>query len=360
MEGLQIQWSFLDVGSYTRREGTPATITIADFASIVDTYRDITARFPVAVPAWAKLSPMDQATLESMGWQRSNALVVSHCANTLHDPAGVAPVSADLSDAIEFTGPLRMLLAGSPQLPSTADPLGWSAVSASAVLHAVKTEVSVMGEQRFDARLRELLSVVQDGAPTAQRSMLDAMQSGGVLRQLAAWLHTSFSPGTRIAAPEAYPVPAERSDALRKRLRPLQLDGNSFQPPPLRHVSRLPDMLTASPLTAGGNVQLAMDLSHLGSEGSSSEQEASAAAAQPLNTAEGRQAAAIAAAALPSAQPPPQFQPQLSTAFSSPNPGYPPPIAPCGGPPIMQQPHHSCGASGTHWDSTSSTHTAPL
>lgn len=173
--GLQIQWSLLDAQSYTYREGSPASTSVADFASTIDTYRDITARFPVAIPPWARLTPMDAATLDSTGWlQRSNAVVLAHAQGDGGASQVAEPAYMDLSGDSEFIAPLRMLLAGSPQLPVMIEAPSWSAAQAGAVVQAALAEASVITAARFDSSLTDLLAEIQSGAASAANSVQEA------------------------------------------------------------------------------------------------------------------------------------------------------------------------------------------
>ena len=205
-----IHWSYTDA-AFSSRISSSVITPLIDFMPTVDLQRDVTARFPYDLPAWARLTANDTAALQ--------ALAPEFIAQFPQQQPQGPPLVADLTDATEFSVALRQLLAGSPHLPAHPDPARWSAVPAVAVVSAAVTEMAVMSENRFDAALVELQLSLGSEEYVAAAAIHSAFEQGGVLHSLGAWLQAQFSPAMRLAASAAFPQPAERSAVYRKRLR---------------------------------------------------------------------------------------------------------------------------------------------
>ena len=182
----------------------------------------------------------------------------------------LARASLDLSDATEFAAPLRQLLAGSTDLPAVTEPSHWTGVSAMAVIEAAASEMAHMGQARFDGALTASLTALRVGGEGVAGAAAAAMEPGGTLRSLSAWLEATFSPGMRQAAAEVFTEPAERAATYKRRFRqPCLSDPPSQTPPSLRSQSRLAQP-ASSPISPGGAVHAAVDMAAVQSDGSSS------------------------------------------------------------------------------------------
>ena len=217
---LYVHWSRTD-DSFSCQVGEVSVNHLADFMITVDLFRDITARFPYQLPPWARLLEGDVQALNVIaGFASEDAQFQS--AQLVPTTSRYQPqthVMLDLSDTTELTAPLRQLLAGSPNLPTISEPSSWSRVEAIAVVMAAAAEMSRMGQTRCDSALAMFLAALQARGDGEAEAAAAALRPGGVLRSLSAWLQASFSPGMRLAAVEAFPVPTERTATCRRRLR---------------------------------------------------------------------------------------------------------------------------------------------
>ena len=142
-----------------------------------------------------------------------------------------------------------------------------------AVIEAAVSEMAHMGQPRFDGALKASLDTLRVEGGGAAGAAAAAMEPGGALRSLSAWLQATFSPGMRQAAAEAFTEPAERAATYKRRFRqPSLYDPPSQTPPPLRSLSRLAQP-ASSPIRPGGAIHAAVDMAAVQSDGSSSQAE---------------------------------------------------------------------------------------